>query len=128
MTYSEKIKQMRFNLQMNMRDFGEKVGLDFSTISLLEKGYRGKNKKPIIPLIDTLKQICDRCQYPFKTFLEEAGYIDPSPILHTMQTPAIIPLWEESNIRQKRELLKLACTQLGKMTEFEEMSKELVTK
>jgi len=77
MTYSEKIKQIRKNLKMNMREFGMKVGLNYSTISLLEKGYRGKNKTPIVPLIDTLRQICDRTGYSFRQFLEETGYIEP---------------------------------------------------
>jgi len=76
MEYSEKIKEIRKNLNMTMREFGEKVGLNASTIFLLEKGHRGKNNIPIIPQIDTLKQICDRSGYSFKKFLEETGYID----------------------------------------------------
>ncbi|MCL2862269.1 MAG: helix-turn-helix transcriptional regulator [Firmicutes bacterium] len=76
-SYSEKIKEIRLSLNMNMREFGEKVDISIANISRLEKGYRGKNKMPIIPLIDTLKQICDKAGYCFRTFLEETGYIEP---------------------------------------------------
>lgn len=77
MTYSEKIKEIRESQKLSQRELAEKIGINHATISLLEKGYRKKGKVPIIPLIDTLKQICDGLNYPFRKFLEETGYIVP---------------------------------------------------
>ena len=76
MTIGEKIKEIRTNKKLSLREFSELVGLSYTNIARLEKGRHGKiNMKGSIQ-IDDLKQICSRSGYSFKLFLEETGYLE----------------------------------------------------
>lgn len=77
MGYGIVIKKIRNNMNLSLRAFGKLVGVGFSHLSLLEREGSYIGKESTSPAIDTLKQICDRAEYPFRQFLEEAGYIEP---------------------------------------------------
>lgn len=72
MTIAEKIHQLRKAKGMSLREFAELTGVTHTTINRLEN-----LAKPTTNIfIDTLKTICKGVDYPFKTFLEETGYIE----------------------------------------------------
>lgn len=75
MTLGEKIKQIRQSLDMNLREFGALTGVSYGYLGILERGGYS-NGKEVSPALDIVKQICDRADYSFKTFLEETGYIE----------------------------------------------------
>ncbi|MCL2861763.1 MAG: helix-turn-helix domain-containing protein [Firmicutes bacterium] len=75
MGYGAVVKKIRQEKNMSLRQFGELVGFSHTAISKIEKEYSDKGKEKLQVPIDTLKQICDRSNYCFKKFLEEAGYI-----------------------------------------------------
>ena len=80
MHYSKLIKKIRKDLNLSTTDFGKKVGLSQSYISQIENNKTSHKNSINIP-IDTLFQICNGINYPFRQFLEEAGYIEPlSPL------------------------------------------------
>lgn len=56
--------------------FSKEVGISKSHLERMEKEHSNKGKERLEPPIDKLKQICDRTGYPFRQFLEEAGYIE----------------------------------------------------
>jgi len=78
--YGQIVKKIREEKGMSLREFGKLTGFDHSNLSKIEREYSTKGKEKLKVPIDTLKQICDRAGYPFKQFLEEAGYIEPCPI------------------------------------------------
>jgi len=84
MNYGLLIKRLRKEKNMNMRDFAKLVGISFQYVSCLENEKANSKGQPLNPSIDILKQICDRCNYSFRQFLEEAGYIEPSAELQKL--------------------------------------------
>jgi len=75
MGYGAIIKKIRDEMGLNQRDFGDVVGISHATISRMEREHSTHGKEKHMPYIDVLKQICDKTNYDFKKFLEEAGYI-----------------------------------------------------
>ena len=74
-TYSVLIKEIRTSMKLSLREFAEKCLLSHSYIDKLEKGIDPRNNKPVSPTLDTIKQICDKTNYPLESFLAETGYI-----------------------------------------------------
>jgi len=73
--YGEIVKKIRDELGLSLRQFAELVEISHTHVSRIENEYACKDKDKIRVPIDTLKQICDKTNYDFKKFLEEAGYI-----------------------------------------------------
>jgi len=71
-----KIQQIRESQGMSLREFSQLIGISYTHIARIEKGYHGKIPMKGSIQIDDLKQICDRTGYSFKQFLEETGYIE----------------------------------------------------
>jgi transcriptional regulator with XRE-family HTH domain len=76
MNYGEIIKKIRLSKNMTLRQFSQLTNCDYGNLARLEKSFNVSTGMPISPAIDTLKQICDRSGYSFRSFLEEAGYIE----------------------------------------------------
>jgi|GEM_PF-1015464 len=75
MGYGIVIRRLRGNL--SLEKFSKIVDISRSHLERVEKEYSNQHKEKLRIPIDTLKQICDRTNYPFRKFLEEAGYLTP---------------------------------------------------
>jgi len=76
MTIGEKVRQLRKQTKLNLRDFAKLVGRDYSQINRIENENDSHYKKPPQPSLDMLRDICKGAGYDFATFLEETGYIE----------------------------------------------------
>jgi transcriptional regulator with XRE-family HTH domain len=105
MGYGDVIRKIRKDRDLSLRDFEKLVDVDYSHLSRLEKEQSNKGKERLNPSIDILKQICDRTGYPFRQFLEEAGYIEPIE----MPAPSLIQeMYDRMTIPQQDMLMRLA--------------------
>jgi transcriptional regulator with XRE-family HTH domain len=117
MAYGDIIKKIRSDKNMSLRDFGKLVDIDFSHLRRLEKEYSNKGKEKLSPSLDILKQICDRSGYPFRQFLEEAGYIEPAQ----RDSPTVIS--EELSVKMDKMLKdNFTDEQLSKITDEQLLS------
>lgn len=85
MGYGQIIQRLRGDLPYVK--FAKLTGISKSHLERIEKEHSNKGKDKLKIPIDTLKQICDRTNYPFRQFLEEAGYIEAvtAPALTSLQ-------------------------------------------
>lgn len=114
MNYSKALIKVREDLGLSQRKFADLVDVDHAYISRLEQGYRGKEQKPIYPSIEVLKQICDKSKYPFRKFLEEAGYIEKVDSLPIPKN------WDKLSDFQKQYVLKQIDELIETLLEVEE--------
>lgn len=120
-TYGKVLKKIRYDLKMSTRDFAEKVGISYGYVAKLEKetSYPGR----LIPTIDILYQICDKTHYPFRQFLEEAGYIDPVP---APEPSPLQQIYDKLDANSKDILMhtaELLLNQMGEVTQFPDNDK-----
>ena len=105
MTIGNKIKQLRGEL--TYREFGARVGYNYSYLRKLENDTDLRTGKILNPTLSLLKQICDKSNYDFRTFLEETGYLSPITKSVTVLPPHSTVDWtaEEIKIIQKLRTL-----------------------
>ena len=99
------------------------VDISFAHIRRLENEFSNKGKEKLRPPIDLLKQICDKTHYPFRQFLEEAGYIDPVP---APEPSPIQQIYDKLDANRKDILMhtaELLLNQMGEVTEFPDNDK-----
>jgi Helix-turn-helix. len=107
MGYGEIVHKIRKNKDLSLRSFAKLVNMDFTTLSRIEREYSNKGKEFLNVPIATLKQICDLSEYPFRLFLEEAGYIDPITI------SPVQALYDQMNGAQQDEVIEFCRALLG---------------
>ncbi len=114
--YGKILKKIRYNLNLNTRDFAKKVGISYSYVAMLEKqtSYQGPK---LYPTIDLLYQICDKTNFPFRQFLEEAGYIEPVEIPEPSE---IQKIYEKLDLKSQQVLMVTAQTLLKDIENFTE--------
>lgn len=123
MAYGEIIKKIRTDRKMSLRAFSDLVDISFAHIRRLENEFSNKGKEKLRPPIDLLKQICDRTNYPFRQFLEEAGYIDPVP---APEPSPLQQIYDKLDANRKDILMhtaELLLNQMGEVTEFPDNDK-----
>ena len=95
MGYGKIVNKIRKEKGMNLREFGKLTEFSFSNLAKIEKEKSSYGKEKLDVSIGTLKQICDKSEYSFRKFLEEADYIkkpdlqDVFPELNEEQVKAI---------------------------------------
>lgn len=114
--YGKVLKKIRCNLNLSTREFGKKVGISYSYVAMLEKETSYRNEK-LYPSIDLLYQICDRTNYPFRQFLEEAGYIE---LVEISQPSEIQKIYDKLDLKSQQVLMVTAQTLLKDMENFTE--------
>jgi transcriptional regulator with XRE-family HTH domain len=123
MGYGNAIKNLRKSLGMSLRKFGELVEVGYTHLSLLEREISYSGNTTTHPSIDLLKQICDKTHYPFRQFLEDAGYIDPVP---APEPSPLQQIYDKLDANRKDILMhtaELLLNQMGEVTEFPDNDK-----
>lgn len=93
MTLGEYVKQYRTQHGMSMDNFAEKSGLSKGYISMLEKNENPRTKKPIVPSLETIKQVATAINIDLNTLIS-----------HLDTTPASLMGWEENNTENKSSI------------------------
>lgn len=69
MTLGDIIKEYRLINGMTMDDYASKSGLSKGYISMLEKNENPRTKKPIIPSLETIRQVADSIGMDFNQLI-----------------------------------------------------------
>lgn len=87
-----------------LRDAAKRIGISHTYLSILEKGYDLRSKKPIKPTPETLRQIADAYNYSYIELMHAAGYVDEDEVIASEInniTEAIISIDELGDLIKK---------------------------
>ena len=110
----KKIQRIRESKNMSLREFAGLVDISHTHIARVEKSRHGSDPMKGSIQIDDLKQICDKTDYSFRQFLEEAGYIEPVA-LESQQLSELQELVAQLGPAGTEEVTKLVKMILGEI-------------
>lgn len=64
MPFSSEIKNFRLSCLMNQTEFGNALGVSFTTVNRWENG----KARPNIKAMKALKRYCEECGFPYESF------------------------------------------------------------
>ncbi len=103
MNLGDIIKQFRKENSMSMGQFSEKSGLSKGYISMLENNKNPRNKKPIIPSLETIKQISQAMGISLDTLIKR---LDNNQEISLGEALNSLSLQESLHLKKYRKLNK----------------------
>lgn len=132
MNLGDLVKHFREENQLSMEEFAKKSGLSKGYISMLEKNENPRSKKPIIPSLDTIKQVAQTIGISLDSIIKQldsdqeillvenensADLLNHRhPGTNPQKTPSHIRLKESLSLRNLKQADLCSMTEINKST------------